>query len=151
MTARSLAFATAALAALVLAGCSGPPEDDPLAGCLEGDTGTIALGVVNSSGDDLAIEAVELGNASGVETIDRFLVVADDARSATVEFGTQGRAGYGAGDLDATSIAPGDAAFVGVEVALTGTDSGSVDGLVVTSGGRAQAVPVRLELGADCG
>ncbi len=151
MSARPFALAAVALTALALAACSGPPEDDPLAGCLAGESGTIALGVVNSSGDDLVIEAVELGAASGVEIIDRFLVVSDDARTATVEFTTDGRAGYGAGDLDSAVIAPDEAAFVGVEVDLTGSEPGSVDGLVVTSGGRAQAVPVRLELGADCG
>ena len=150
MSARLGAVAATTLFLLAVAGCSGPPEDDPLAGCLSADTGTIALGVVNSSGDDLVVDALELGGASGVEIIDRFLIIDDSAASATVEFGTSGRAGYGAGDLDSAVVAPGESAYVGVEVTLTGAEPGSVDGLVVTSGGRAQAVPVRLALGADC-
>lgn len=45
-----------ALTTLVLTGCSGSPTDPlGLGGCLEGDVGTIAVGVSNTSGDPIVI------------------------------------------------------------------------------------------------
>ncbi len=138
----------------VLAACSGSPSD-PLAnlsGCLTGNTGTIAVGVANNSGDALVIDAVELSSSSGVEIVDRFIVIDEDARSTAVRFDSDGRDAVGGVDLDQLAIEPDAAAFVAVEVVRASTAAdGRVDGLVITVDGAEQAVPVTLDLRDACG
>ena len=118
-----------------VSGCSGSPSDPlgELSGCLEGESGTISVGVANTSGDALVVEGVELSASSGVEIVDR------------------GRDAVDGVDLDETAIDPDAAAFVGVEVVRTGGAEGRVDGLVITVDGADQAVPVTLDLLDSCG
>ncbi|WP_439564191.1 hypothetical protein [Microcella sp.] len=142
-----------AIAALIgtLAGCSGSPTDPlGLAGCLEGDTGTIAIGVANNSGEAIVIEGVELTESSGVEIIDRFIAIDEDARSTAVRFTDGGRETASGVDLDQLAIEPDAAAFVGVEVARTGSADGRVGGLVITVDGAEQSAPVTLDLSDSC-
>lgn len=142
-----------AIATLIgaLAGCSGSPTDPlGLAGCLEGDTGTIAIGVANNSGEAIVIEGVELTESSGVEIIDRFIAIDEDARSTAVRFTDGGRETAGGVDLDQLAIEPDAAAFVGVEVARTGSADGRVGGLVLTVDGAEQSAPVTLDLRDSC-
>jgi len=148
-----LAVGASAVLIVGLAGCSGSPTDPlgGLSGCLAGDTGTIAVGVANTSGSALAVDAVELSGSSGVEIVDRFIVIDEDARSTAVRFDTGGRDAVDGVDLDQLAIDPGAAAFVGVEVERTGGDDGRVDGLVITVNGTDQAVPVTLDLRDSCG
>lgn len=144
-----------ALGVLIAAvsGCSGSPSDPlgELSGCLEGESGTIAVGVANTSGDALVVEKIELSASSGVEIIDRFIAIDEDARSTAVRFDTGGRDAVDGVDLDETAIDPDAAAFVGVEVVRTGGAEGRVDGLVITVDGADQAVPVTLDLLDSCG
>lgn len=142
-----------AIAALIgaLAGCSGSPTDPlGLAGCLEGDTGTIAIGVANNSGEAIVIAGVELTESSGVEIIDRFIAIDEDARSTAVRFTDGGREAASGVDLDQLAIEPDAAAFVGVEVARTGSADGRVGGLVITVDGAEQSAPVTLDLSDSC-
>lgn len=147
------AFATLPLVAvLALAGCSGSPTDPlGLGGCLEGDRGTIAVGVSNTSGDPIVIEGVELSGSSGVEIVDRFLALDDEARSTAVLFDDGGRAAFDGVDLDQQAIDPDAAAYVGVEVQRTGSEPGRVGGLTIIVDGSPQAVPVSLDLVDACG
>lgn len=147
------AFAALPLVAvLALAGCSGSPTDPlGLGGCLEGDRGTIAVGVSNTSGDPIVIEGVELSGSSGIEIVDRFLALDDEARSTAVLFDDGGRAAFDGVDLDQQAIDPDAAAYVGVEVQRTGSDPGRVGGLTITVDGSPQAVPVTLDLVDACG
>lgn len=147
------AFATLPLVAvLALAGCSGSPTDPlGLGGCLEGDRGTIAVGVSNTSGDPIVIEGVELSGSSGIEIVDRFLALDDEARSTAVLFDDGGRAAFDGVDLDQQAIDPDAAAYVGVEVQRTGSEPGRVGGLTITVDGSPQAVPVTLDLVDACG
>ncbi|UTT62970.1 hypothetical protein [Microcella humidisoli] len=145
------ALATAVMIA-ALAGCSGSPTDPlGLAGCLDSDTGTIAVGVANTSGEPIVIEGIELSDASGVEIIDRFIAIDEDARSTAVRFDEGGRDAFGGVALDQTAIDPDTAAFVGVEVARTGSGEGRIGGLVLTVDGTAQTAPVTLDLRDNCG
>lgn len=140
------------VALLALTGCSGSPTDPlGLGGCLEGDTGTIAVGVSNTSGDPIVIEGVELTDASGVEIVDRFLALDDEARNTAVLFDDGGRAAFDGVDLDQQAIDPDAAAYVGVELQRTGSEPGRVGGLTITVDGAAQAVPVTLDLVDACG
>lgn len=140
------------VAVLALAGCSGSPTDPlGLGGCLEGDRGTIAVGVSNTSGDPIVIEGVELSGSSGVEIVDRFVALDDEARSTAVLFDDGGRAAFDGVDLDQQAIDPDAAAYVGVEVQRTGSDPGRVGGLTITVDGSPQAVPVTLDLVDACG
>jgi len=141
-----LAFAVSALTA-----CSGSPSD-PLgfAGCLETTTGTIAVGVANTSGEAVVVEAVELSDASGVAVIDRFIAFDDEARSTAVLFESTGRDGLGGVDLDQAAIEPGTAAYIGLEVQRNGTADGRVGGLVITVDGSERTVPVTLDLRDAC-
>ena len=140
------------VAVLALAGCSGSPTDPlGLGGCLEGDRGTIAVGVSNTSGDPIVIEGVELSGSSGIEIVDRFLALDDEARSTAVLFDDGGRAAFDGVDLDQQAIDPDAAAYVGVEVQRTGSDPGRVGGLTITVDGNPQAVPVTLDLVDACG
>jgi len=141
-----LAFALSALAA-----CSGSPSD-PLgfAGCLETTTGTIAVGVANTSGEAVVIEAVELSDASGVTVIDRFVAFDDEARSTAVLFESTGRDGLGGVDLNQAAIEPDAAAYIGLEVERNGAADGRVGGLVLTVDGSERTVPVTLDLRDAC-
>lgn len=140
------------VAVLALAGCSGSPTDPlGLGGCLEGDRGTIAVGVSNTSGDPIVIEGVELSGSSGVAIVDRFLAIDDEARSTAVLFDDGGRAAFDGVDLDQQAIDPDAAAYVGVEVQRTGSEPGRVGGLTITVDGSPQAVPVTLDLVDACG
>lgn len=144
-------IALAVVGGAALAGCSGSPTDPlGLAGCLEGDGGVIAVGVTNTSGDALVVETVELSDASGVEIVDRFIAIDEDARSIAVRFEPGGRESVGGLDLDEQTIDPGTAAFVGVEIARTGTAEGRVGGLVLTVDSTAQTAPVTLDLRDSC-
>lgn len=148
----ALATAAAILAVGTLAACSGSPVD-PLgfAGCLEGGTGTIAVGVANTSDAALVVGSVELSDASGVVIVDRFIAVDDEARTTAVRFELADREEFGGVDLDQAPIAPDAAAYVGVEVERTGAADGRVGGLVITVDGDEQAVPVTLDLRDSCG
>ncbi len=136
-----------------LAGCSGSPTDPlGLGGCLEGDRGTIAVGVSNTSGDPIVIGDVALAEGStGVAVVDVFLALDEEARSTAVLFDDGGRAAFDGVDLDQQAIEPDAAAYVGVEVQRTGTEPGRVDGLTITVDGSPQAVPVTLDLVDACG
>lgn len=149
---RALTLVASILMMGALAGCSGSPTDPlgGLSGCLIGDNGTIAVGVTNNSGDALVIEGVELSESTGVEIVDRFIAIDEDARDTAVRFLDDGRDALDGVALDQTAIDPGDAAYVGVEVARTGAADGRVGGLVITVGGEAQAVPVTLDLRDAC-
>jgi hypothetical protein len=140
-----------ALAISTLTACSGSPSD-PLgfAGCLETTTGTIAVGVANTSGEAVVVEAVELSDASGVIVIDRFIAFDDEARSTAVLFESTGRDGLGGIDLDQAAIEPDAAAYVGIEVQRNGTADGRVGGLVITVDGSERSVPVTLDLRDSC-
>ncbi|MGV3731954.1 MAG: hypothetical protein ACO1N6_00960 [Microcella sp.] len=152
MTAARTFAALPLVAVLALAGCSGSPTDPlGLGGCLEGDRGTIAVGVSNTSGDPIVIEGVELSGSSGVEIVDRFLALDDEARSTAVLFDDGGRAAFDGVDLDQQAIDPDAAAYVGVEVQRTGSEPGRVGGLTITVDGSPQAVPVTLDLLDACG
>ncbi|MBA4248002.1 MAG: hypothetical protein C0444_06880 [Microbacterium sp.] len=146
------ALAVSAAVALLLAGCSGSPSDPlgNLSGCLAGESGTIAIGVSNSSGEPIVIEGVELLESSGVEITDRFIAIDEDARSTAVLFESSGRDSVGGVDLDRTAIEPGEAAYVGVEVERTGSAEGRVDGLLLTVDGDEQGAPVTLDLRDTC-
>lgn len=136
-----------------LTGCSGSPGDaaSELSGCLESDTGTIIIGVTNSAGTALVVDAVELTNSAGVEIVDRFVAIDEDARSTSVRFFDGGRDSVGGVDLDLGAIEPDAAAFVGVEVARTGSADGRVGGLVLTVDGTDRPAPVTLDLRDNCG
>jgi hypothetical protein len=54
-------------------------------------------------------------------------------------------------DLDLGAIEPGAAAFVGVEVARTGSADGRVGGLALTVDGTDRPAPVTLDLRDSCG
>lgn len=144
----ALALTTSA----ALAGCSGSPTDPlGLSGCLESETGTIAVGVANTSGEPIVIDDIELSDASGVEIIDRFIAIDEDARSTAVRFDEGGRDAFDGVALDQVAIDSDAAAFVGVEVARTGSAEGRVGGLVLTVDGTPQTAPVTLDLRDDCG
>ena len=145
-------LAVSTVAALMLAGCSGSPSDPlgNLSGCIAGESGTIAIGVANSSSEPIVIEGVELLESSGVEIIDRFIAIDEDARSTAVLFESSGRDSVGGVDLDQTAIEPGEAAYVGVEVERTGSAEGRVDGLLLTVDGEEQGAPVTLDLRDTC-
>ena len=146
-----LTAAAALLVTAVLAGCSGSPLDTlGFSGCLDGTSGTIAVGVTNTSDAALDIDAVELTDASGVVIVDRFIAVDDDARSTAVRFEPSGRDTFDAVDLDQAPIEPDAAAFVAVEVERTGAADGRVGGLIITVDGDQQAVPVTLDLRDSC-
>jgi hypothetical protein len=142
--------AVGAIAALTA--CSGGPGDAAaeLSGCLESDTGTIIIGVTNSSGTALVVDSVELSDSTGVEIIDRFVAIDEDARSTSVRFFDGGRDSVGGVDLDLGAIEPDAAAFVGVEVARTGTADGRVGGLVLSVDGTDRPAPVTLDLRDTC-
>jgi hypothetical protein len=146
------ALAVSAVAALMLSGCSGSPSDPlgNLSGCLAGESGTIAIGVSNSSGEPIAISTVELLESSGVEIVDRFLAIDEDARSTAVLFELGGRDALGGVDLTQSAIEPGEAAYIGVEVVRTGAAEGRVDGLLLTVDGEEQGAPVTLDLRDSC-
>ena len=153
VTRRSALAALPLVAALALSGCSGSP-DDPLGlgGCLEGDRGTIAVGVSNTSGEPIVIDAAALAEGStGVVLIGTFLALDEEARGTAVLFDDGGRAAFGGVDLDRAAIEPDAAAFVGVEVQRTGTEPGRVAGLTLTVDGEPQGVPVTLDLVDSCG
>lgn len=153
VTRRSLLAVLPLVAALSLSGCSGSP-DDPLGlgGCLEGDLGTIAVGVSNTSGEPIVIDAAALAEGStGVVLVDTFLAIDEEARGTAVLFDDGGRAAFGGVDLDRQAIEPDAAAFVGVEVQRTGTEPGRVAGLTLTVDGEPQSVPVTLDLVDSCG
>jgi len=118
---------------------------------LSGDRGTIAIGVTNSSGEPIAISDVDLGESTGVTVTDRFLAVDDDARETAVIFSDRGREAFGGVSLDRAALEPGASAFVGIEVARSGPGESRVNGLVVTTDGAQQGVPVTLILGEPCG
>ncbi len=147
-----LAVSVPALVTILLASCSGSPSDPlgNLSGCLAGDSGTIAIGVSNSSDEAIVIAGVELLESSGVEIIDRFIAINEDARSTAVLFESSGRGSVGGVDLDQTAIEPGEAAYVGVEVERTGSAEGRVDGLQLTVDGDEQGAPVTLDLRDTC-
>lgn len=149
---RALALTTSAAFLALLAACSGSPADPlgGLSGCLAGEAGTIAVGVTNTSGDPIAIAGVELSGSSGVEIVDRFIAIDEDARDTAVRFEQGGRDALGGVDLGQQSIEPDTAAYVGVEVVRTGAAEGRVDGLVITVDGTDQAVPVTLDLRDAC-
>lgn len=148
---RASTITLAIVAGAALAGCSGSPIDPlGLAGCLEGDGGTIAVGVANTSGDALVVEAIELSEASGVEIVDSFIAIDEDARSTAARFEPGGRESVGGVDLDQQAIDPGTAAFVGVEVVRTGAAEGRVGGLVLTVDGTPQTAAVTLDLRDSC-
>lgn len=138
--------------ALGLAGCSGSPTDPlGLGGCQEGDRGTIAVGVTNTSGEPIAVESVGLAEGStGVVLVDSFLALDEAARDTAVLFDDGGRAAFGGIDLDRAAIEPDAAAYVGVEVQRTGAEPGRVAGLTITVDGAAQAAPVTLDLVDSC-
>lgn len=146
------AVVLAALTLTALAGCSGSPGDAAaeLTGCLEGDTGTIIIGVTNSAGTALVVDAVELTDSTGVEIIDRFVAIDEDARSTSVRFYDGGRDTVGGVDLDRGAIEPDAAAFVGVEVARTSASDGRVGGLVLSVDGTDRPAPVTLDLRDSC-
>jgi hypothetical protein len=146
------ALVFSAVVALVVTGCSGSPSDPlgNLSGCLAGESGTIAIGVSNSSGDPIVIDVVELLESSGVEIIDRFIAIDEDARSTAVRFDLDGRDGLGGVDLEQTAIEPGEAAYIGVEIVRTGAADGRVDGLLLTVDGEEQGAPVTLDLRDTC-
>jgi hypothetical protein len=152
LTRFAAAIAVPAVTALLLTGCSGSPSDPlgNLSGCLAGESGTIALGVSNTSGEPIAIEGIELLESSGVEIIDRFMAIDEDARSTAVLFELGGRDAFGASDLTESAIEPGEAAYVGVEVVRTGSAEGRVDGLLLTVDGEEQGAPVTLDLRDSC-
>lgn|GEM_PF-1751090 len=139
------------LALSALTACSGSPSD-PLgfAGCLETTTGTIAVGVANTSGEAVVIDAVELSDASGVTVIDRFVAFDDEARSTAVLFESTGRDGLGGVDLNRAAIEPDAAAYIGLEVERNGAADGRVGGLVLTVDGSERTVPVTLDLRDAC-
>ncbi len=148
-----LCAALVAVGALTaLAGCSGGPGDAAaeLSGCLESDTGTIIIGVTNSAGTALVVDNVDLSDSTGVEIIDRFVAIDEDARTTSVRFVDGGRESVEGVDLDRGAIEPGAAAFVGVEVARTGTADGRVGGLVLTVDGTDRPAPVTLDLRDSC-
>jgi len=147
----ALTTAAALLVVVALAGCSGSPVD-PLgfAGCLDGRTGTIAIGVANTSDEALVVEGVELSDASGVEIVDRFVAVDEEARSTAVRFEQTDREAFGGVDLDQVSIEPDAAAFVGVQIERTGAADGRVGGLVITVDGSDRNAPVTLDLRDSC-
>lgn len=136
----------------MLAGCSGSPLDGnpELDGCIAGDRGTIALGVTNSAGDPLEITGIEIADGEGVEVIDRFIALDEDARSTAVRFDDGGRDALGGVELDRESIEPDAAAFVGIEVARTGAAEGRVNGVTITTAERSTTAPVTLVLLDDC-
>jgi len=149
---RRPALVIAVIAIGALAGCSGPITD-PLAGlsgCLAGTGGAIAVGVANTSDTALVIDAVELSDSSGVEIVDRFIAIDEDARATAVRFDNGGRDTLGGVDLGQAPIEPDAAAFVGVEVLRTGPGDGRVGGLVITVDGSERAVPVTLDLRDSC-
>ncbi|MDX2025885.1 hypothetical protein [Microcella sp.] len=145
-------LAVPATVAFLMAGCSGSPSDPlgNLSGCLAGESGTIAIGVSNSSSEPIVIDAVELLESSGLEIIDRFIAIDEDARSTAVLFESTGRESVGGVDLDQTAIEPGAAAYIGVEVERTGSAEGRVDGLLLTVDGEEQGAPVTLDLRDSC-
>jgi len=147
----ALTVGAALLATGALAGCSGSPTD-PLgfAGCLVGSNGTIAIGVANTSEEALIVDAIELSESTGVEIVDRFIALDDEARDTAVRFDQSGREFFGGVDLDRQAIEPDAAAFVGVEVSRTGAAEGRVGGLIITVAGNGQAVPVTLDLRDSC-
>ncbi|MBX9719640.1 MAG: hypothetical protein K2X36_12495 [Microbacteriaceae bacterium] len=147
-----LAVVASAVLLGTLTGCNNGSPANPLglAGCLTGNTGTMTIGVANTTGSPLAVDAVELASSRGVEIVDRFIVIDEDARSTAVRFGVGGRDEVGGVDLNELAIDPDAAAFVGVEVVRTGADEGRVDGLVITVDGTDQAVPVTLDLRDTC-
>lgn len=139
--------------AIAVTGCSNPTpaeQQAALSGCIEGERGTIVLGVTNSAGDPLEIVDVELAAAEGVEVVDRFIAPDEEARSTAVLFDDGGRDAFDGVDLDAESIEPDAAAFVGVEVRRTGAGAGRVDGVTVVTESRTTTAPVVLELRDDC-
>ena len=139
----------AAVAALTA--CSGAPGGtSELDGCLAADQGTIAIGVTNTAGEALSVEAIELADGSTVEVVDRFFAVDEVARDTSVDFSTDGRDGFGGVDLDRSFIGPGEAAFVGIEVERVTATEGVVTGLLVTADGTERAVPVTLVLRDTC-
>lgn len=153
VTRRSALATLPLVATLALSGCSGSP-DDPLGlgGCLESDRGTIAVGVSNTSGEPIVIDAAELAEGStGVVLIDTFLALDEEARGTAVLFDDGGRAAFGGVDLDREAIEPDAAAYVGVEVQRTGSEPGRVAGLTLTVDGEPQGVPVTLDLVDSCG
>jgi hypothetical protein len=147
---RATLVAVGAIAALT--GCSGGPGDAAaeLSGCLDGDSGTIIIGVTNTAGTALVVETIELTDSTGVEVIDRFVAIDEDARTTSVRFIDGGRESVGGVDLDRGAIKPGEAAFVGVEVARTGSADGRVGGLVLTVDGANRPAPVTLDLRDRC-
>lgn len=136
----------------LLGGCSGSAleENADLNGCIEGDRGTIALGVTNSAGEPLELTGIEIADAQGVEVLDRFIALDEDARATPARFDEGGRDAFDGVDLDAEAIEPDGAAFVGIEVARTSDAEGRVGGVVITTAGRETTAPVTLVLLDDC-
>lgn len=152
VTARRALAALPLVALLALTGCSGSP-DDPLGlgGCLAGESGTIAVGVSNTSGEAIVIGDATLAEGStGVVIVDTFLALDEEARDTAVLFDDGGRAAFDGVDLDQQAIEPDAAAYIGVEVQRTGTEPGRVAGLTLTVDGELQGVPVTLDLVDAC-
>ncbi len=152
VTARRALAALPLVALLALTGCSGSP-DDPLGlgGCLAGESGTIAVGVSNTSGEAIVIGDATLAEGStGVVIVDTFLALDEEARDTAVLFDNGGRAAFDGVDLDQQAIEPDAAAYIGVEVQRTGTEPGRVAGLTLTVDGELQGVPVTLDLVDAC-
>lgn len=152
--ARATASVIAVVAvAIAVTGCSNPTpaeQQAALSGCVEGERGTIVLGVTNSAGDPLEIVDVELAASEGVEIIDRFIAPDEEARSTAVLFDDGGRDAFDGVDLDAEAIEPDAAAFVGIEVRRTGAGEGMVEGVTVVTEARTTTAPVTLELRDSC-
>jgi hypothetical protein len=152
VTARRALAALPLVALLALTGCSGSP-DDPLGlgGCLAGESGTIAVGVSNTSGEAIVIGDATLAEGStGVVIVDTFLALDEEARDTAVLFDDGGRTAFDGVDLDQQAIEPDAAAYIGVEVQRTGTEPGRVAGLTLTVDGELQGVPVTLDLVDAC-
>lgn len=137
----------------LLGGCSGSPleQNAELNGCIEGDRGTIALGVTNSAGEPLEVTGIDIADADGVEVVDRFIALDEEARETPARFAEGGRDTFDGVDLGAARIEPDAAAFVGVEVARTSPAEGRVGGVTITTADRETTAPVTLVLLGDCG
>lgn len=134
----------------MLTACSGAGPGGGFDGCLDSDRGTIAVGVTNTGGEPLRISAVAVTEGSGVEVVDQFVALSEQARDTAVLFSTGGRDEFGGVALDRATIDPGAAAYIGIEVERTGSAEGSVNGLTVTADGTDRSVPISLVLRDDC-
>ena len=145
----AIAVATIALAVMLTA-CSGISPGGGLDGCLDSDRGTIAVGVTNTGDEPLRVSGVAVTEGSGVEVVDQFVALSEQARDTAVLFSTGGRDEFGGIALDRATIEPGASAYIGIEVERTGSGEGNVNGLTVTADGTDRGVPVSLVLRDSC-